>query len=62
MGTQEAVPAKLDLARAYLAMEDYRSAHHVLVQVINLGNLSQRQEAESLMKQIPSSDAAPAHS
>ena len=52
MGSSEGIPAKLDLARAYLAMEDYQSARTVLEQVKAEGNEAQRQEAKELANQI----------
>lgn len=53
MNSEEAIPAKLDLARAYMAMEDYKSAHKVLVQVTNNGNDEQRAEAKEMLEKIP---------
>lgn len=51
MGTNEAIPAKLDLARAYIAMEDYAAANTVLEEVMQKGEASQRQEAQELLQQ-----------
>lgn len=52
MGTHEAIPAKLDLARAYLAMEDHEAAKQVLAEVQKDGNATQREEAKNLMDSI----------
>lgn len=49
MSTDEAIPAKLDLARAYVAMEDYQAAKQVLSEVMKSGNQEQRQQAEQLL-------------
>lgn len=57
MGSDEAIPAKLDLARAYLAMEDYKSARKVLTQVVQKGTKEQRAEAKAMLDRIPSSEA-----
>lgn len=54
MGSEEAIPAKLDLARAYMAMEDYHSAKKVLQQVMQIGDEAQRQEAKAMLDKIPS--------
>jgi FimV-like protein len=53
MNSNEAIPAKLDLARAYLDMEDYRSAREALNQVMSEGNRGQRLEAETMLNKIP---------
>ncbi len=53
MGSKEAIPAKLDLARAYLAMEDYVSAQKVLVQITRTGDAEQKKEAQKMLDQIP---------
>lgn len=52
MGSDEGIPAKLDLARAYLAMGDNDSARNVLAQVMLKGDESQKQSAVDLLKQI----------
>lgn len=52
MGTAEAIPAKLDLARSYLAMSDYDQAKSILKTVIEKGNDAQRKEAGLLLQQI----------
>lgn len=43
---------KLDLARAYLDMGDHEGARSLLDEVIAEGTSAQRQEAESLLKEI----------
>lgn len=53
MGSDEATPAKLDLARAYLAMEDYKAAKKVLDEVMKTGNEQQRAEARKMLAKIP---------
>ena len=53
LGSAESMPAKLDLARTYLAMEDYVAAKEVLAEVIERGNPAQRQEAADLLKAMP---------
>lgn len=53
MGSDEATPAKLDLARAYLAMEDYKAAKKVLDQVMKTGDDKQRTEARKMLSKIP---------
>ena len=52
MGSKEAIPAKLALARAYLAMEDYKSAKKVLTQVVKVGDKDQKKEAQGMLDQI----------
>lgn len=53
MGTHEAIPAKLDLARAYLAMEDHEAAAQVLAEIQKNGNAEQRAEANKMLGSIP---------
>lgn len=53
MGSDEATPSKLDLARAYLAMEDYKAAKKVLDEVMKTGNEEQRTEARKMLTKIP---------
>lgn len=50
MSSDEAIPAKLDLARAYIAMNDEEQARMVLTAVIEKGNQEQRSEALSLIQ------------
>ncbi len=53
MGSSEAIPAKLDLARAYIAMEDYVAARETLAEIIGDGNSEEhRQEAKVLLAKI----------
>lgn len=52
MGSTEAIPAKLDLAHAYIAMEDFKAARKVLRQVIASGNVAQQQEAKGILDKI----------
>lgn len=54
MNSEQAIPAKLDLARSYLVMEDYASARKVLQEILLLGTEDQRQTAESMLEEIPS--------
>lgn len=54
MATSEAIPAKLDLARAYLAMDDYDSARNVVAEVANKGTGDQKQQARDLLSDIDS--------
>ncbi|OGT27192.1 MAG: hypothetical protein A3B71_08815 [Gammaproteobacteria bacterium RIFCSPHIGHO2_02_FULL_42_43] len=51
MNTDEAIPAKLDLARSYLTMGNIEEARTLLAVVIAKGNSVQRNEAQQLMKQ-----------
>lgn len=53
MGSNESIPAKLNLARAYIAMEDYAAARQALEEVAKHGNPEQKQQAEDLRKEIP---------
>lgn len=52
LGALDEVSTKLDLARAYLDMGDGEGARDLLQEVIDEGNASQRQEAESLLRDI----------
>lgn len=54
MGTQEAIPAKLDLARSYMAMNEYEQAHTVLKTVMEKGTEEQRIEAQLLTNKMNS--------
>lgn len=51
--SEEAIPAKLDLARSYMAMEDFDSAREVLTNILNIGDANQCEEAQSLLNSIP---------
>lgn len=53
MATKEAIPAKLDLARAYITMEDFKAAKEVLQEIVKHGDEQQQQEAHTLLKDLP---------
>lgn len=55
LASRDALPAKLDLARAYIAMEDYSSAQEVLSEVMKLGDAGQKEEAQGLFNALPAS-------
>lgn len=55
MGSSEAIPAKLDLAHAYLAMEDFAAADKALQQVLASGTAEQKAEAKTMLASIPKS-------
>ncbi|MFW1676308.1 FimV/HubP family polar landmark protein [Pontibacter sp. JAM-7] len=46
------VETKLDLARAYMDMEDLEGAKDILQEILSEGNASQKQEAEALMNTL----------
>lgn len=50
--TEAAIPAKLDLAQAYMAMGDVDSARMVLTEVLVAGNSDQRDQAQRIMGQV----------
>lgn len=52
MGSSEGIPAKLDLARAYIAMEDYVAARESLTAIVKEGSDEQRREANALLNKI----------
>ncbi len=52
MGSEEGIPAKLDLARAYLDMEDHDAASEVLDEVLQKGDEAQKQEAKELLARM----------
>ncbi|MBS0350605.1 MAG: hypothetical protein JSR33_05350 [Proteobacteria bacterium] len=52
MSSSEAIPAKLDLARAYMAMEDFVAARETLVDILNETNEEYHPEARSLLNKI----------
>jgi FimV-like protein len=56
MGTAEAIPAQLDLARSYIAMGDKVLAKKALQIVLSQGNAAQCREAESLLETINQHD------
>jgi FimV-like protein len=51
MGSPEGVAANLDLARAYLAMEDYAAAQKILKSILENGNPEQQEQARELLFQ-----------
>lgn len=54
MSSNEAIPAMLDLARSYIAMEDNEQARAVLKAIISRGNEEQQAEAKTLREKISS--------
>jgi len=46
------VTTKLDLARAYIDMDDQDSARSILGEVIQEGNAEQKEEAESIIAKL----------
>lgn len=52
LGSKEGIPAKLDLARAYIDMGDKESAKNVLREVLELGDEKQKAEAKNLLEEI----------
>jgi FimV-like protein len=52
MGSSEGIPAKLDLARAYIDMDDKESARKILTEVSKKGDKKQQQEAQELLARI----------
>lgn len=52
MHSEEGIPAQLDLARAYIDMDDAEAAKEVLEQVMHGGNPQQQHEAKDLLKQV----------
>ena len=48
----EEVSTKLDLARAYLDMQDPEGARSILQEVLEDGNEDQKREADNLMSQL----------
>ncbi|MDP1573889.1 MAG: FimV/HubP family polar landmark protein [Coxiellaceae bacterium] len=52
MSTSQAIPAKLDLARSYIAMNDLEQARTILKTVIEKGDSSQRNEAGQLLQKL----------
>jgi len=53
MGSRESIPAKLDLARTYIAMEDYAAARIALEEVSKGGDEAQKKEAADMLAQCP---------
>lgn len=52
MGSKESIPAKFDLARAYLDMEDSSSAREVLETILQEGNLEQQKQARAMLDNL----------
>ena len=52
MGSDEAIPAKLDLARAYMDMGEGNTAQVILEEVLKKGNNDQQAEAFGLLAKI----------
>jgi FimV-like protein len=52
MGSQEGVPAKLDLARAYIDMDNKDEAQKILTEILKQGNAEQQSEAKDLLEKI----------
>ena len=52
MGSSESAPAKLNLARSYIAMEDFAAADQVLTEVIKHGAPEYQQQARTLQQAI----------
>lgn len=57
MASEEGASTKLDLARAYIAMEDYEAAGRILVEVKKTGNKQQRVDAEKMYNDMPTQGA-----
>jgi pilus assembly protein FimV len=49
----EDIETKLDLAKAYIAMEEFRDAFRLLQAVLQHGNEAQQLEADTLLTQLP---------
>ena len=54
MNSDEGIPAKLDLARAYIDMGEASTAKELLLEILASGTESQRMDAQYLLNQIPS--------
>ena len=52
MGSNDAIPVKLDLARAYIAMSDHEQAKEVLEDVIRHAVNPYKQEAKTLLEAL----------
>jgi pilus assembly protein FimV len=52
LASEDEVTTKLDLARAYIDMDDQESARSILVEVIQEGNAGQKQEAETIIARL----------
>ena len=51
MDSKDAIPIKLDLARAYLEMEDFAAVEQTLQSVLQKGSPEQQEEAQLLLEQ-----------
>lgn len=56
MSTAEAIPAKLDLARSYVVMNDHEQAYLILKTVLEKGNEEQRIQAQLLINKMNSKE------
>ncbi|MDH3980337.1 MAG: hypothetical protein OEU91_07480 [Gammaproteobacteria bacterium] len=52
LASEDEVTTKLDLARAYIDMDDQESARSILGEVIHEGNAGQKQEAEKIIARL----------
>lgn len=52
MNSEEAIPAKLDLARTYIDMDDPNSAKQILKDVLDKGNEAEKKRAQQLLSMI----------
>jgi pilus assembly protein FimV len=52
LANEDEVTTKLDLARAYIDMDDEESARNILGEVMQEGNADQKQEAEKIISQL----------
>ncbi len=52
MNSQESIPSKLDLARAYMDMGDYKAAENALKDVMKKGNKEQKEGARDLLGKL----------
>ncbi|WP_369421055.1 FimV/HubP family polar landmark protein [Coxiella-like endosymbiont] len=52
MSSLESIPAKINLARMYNAMEDQETARRVLKEVLQSGNKEQKKESRELLKEL----------
>jgi FimV-like protein len=61
MATEEAIPAKLDLARAYIQMEDTAQAAEVLNDILKCGDEEYTSIARELLASLPDATSAVKH-
>ena len=57
LGSRESIPAKLDLARAYIDMDDRENARIILNTVIQQGDETQKSDAKALLETLSKSKA-----